>query len=81
MAYVFHEKSYVLIFTKIDWATLWATFSQTHLVTLMSTVDISGFFLRGSMRPFSAFWLQAETRQVLEILIIILISRTPEPIL
>jgi hypothetical protein len=28
----FHGKSYVLALT--DWATLWAIFSQTHLVTL-----------------------------------------------
>jgi hypothetical protein len=27
-------KSYVSILTKMDWATLWAIFSQTHPVTL-----------------------------------------------
>jgi hypothetical protein len=30
----FNGKSYVSIITKIDWATFWATFSQTPLVTL-----------------------------------------------
>jgi hypothetical protein len=30
----FHGASYVLILTKNGWATIWATFSQTHLVTL-----------------------------------------------
>jgi hypothetical protein len=29
-----HGKYYVLILTKMDWATFWAMFSQTHLVTL-----------------------------------------------
>jgi hypothetical protein len=29
-----HGKINVLIFTKTDWPTFWATFSQTHLVTL-----------------------------------------------
>jgi hypothetical protein len=33
----FHSKSCLLIFTKMDWATFWATFSQTHLVTLHSS--------------------------------------------
>jgi hypothetical protein len=37
-------KSYVFIITKIDWATFWATFSQTHLVTLNRS---KGNFLRG----------------------------------
>jgi hypothetical protein len=32
----FHSKSCVLIFTKMDWATFWSTFSQTHLVTLLT---------------------------------------------
>jgi hypothetical protein len=30
----FHGTSYVLILTKNGWASLWATFSKTHLVTL-----------------------------------------------
>jgi hypothetical protein len=33
-------KSYVLIFTKMDWATFWATFSQTHLVTLVINIVV-----------------------------------------
>jgi hypothetical protein len=39
----FPGKSYVLIVTKMGWATFWATFSQTHLGTLFGnrffTVD------------------------------------------
>jgi hypothetical protein len=31
---LFHCKSYVFIGTKIGWATFWAIFSPTHLVTL-----------------------------------------------
>jgi hypothetical protein len=31
----FYGTSYVLILTNIVWATFWATFSQTHLVTLV----------------------------------------------
>jgi hypothetical protein len=30
----FQGKSYVLLLTKIGWATFWAIFEQTHLVTL-----------------------------------------------
>jgi hypothetical protein len=33
-ATLFHGTSYVLIMTKNGWATFWATFSQTRLVTL-----------------------------------------------
>jgi hypothetical protein len=32
----FHCNSYVLSLTKMDWATYWAIFSLTHLVTLGS---------------------------------------------
>jgi hypothetical protein len=32
--YFFNSKSYVLYLTKMGWDTFWATFSQTHLVTL-----------------------------------------------
>jgi hypothetical protein len=31
----FNGKGYVLIITTMDWATVRATFSQTHLVTLV----------------------------------------------
>jgi hypothetical protein len=40
-------KSYVLIFTKMDWATFWATFSQTHVVTLQGTQDAFGWSFDG----------------------------------
>jgi maltodextrin utilization protein YvdJ len=29
-----HGESFALFFTKMGWATLWAIFSETHLVTL-----------------------------------------------
>jgi hypothetical protein len=32
----FHGKSYSFMSTKMDWATFWALFSQTHLVTLIA---------------------------------------------
>jgi hypothetical protein len=31
---LYTAKSYILILTKMGWATFWAIFSQTHLVTL-----------------------------------------------
>jgi hypothetical protein len=34
LATFFHGESNVLILAKMAWATLWAFFSQTHLVTL-----------------------------------------------
>jgi hypothetical protein len=34
----FRSKIHVLISQKVDWATFWATFSQTHLVTLIGSV-------------------------------------------
>jgi hypothetical protein len=38
-----HIKSYVLVLAKkADWATLWAIFSQTYLVTLMPTYETEG---------------------------------------
>jgi hypothetical protein len=33
--YFFRGKSFVLIMTKMGWATFWAIYSQTHLVTLI----------------------------------------------
>jgi hypothetical protein len=37
--YFFHGKSYLLsLILKTDWNTLWAIFSQTHLVTLTATM-------------------------------------------
>jgi hypothetical protein len=33
-----HGKSDVLMSTKMGWATFWAIFSQTHLVTLAETI-------------------------------------------
>jgi hypothetical protein len=36
----FHGASYVLILTKNAWGKSWATFSQTHLVTLVP-IDMS----------------------------------------
>jgi hypothetical protein len=33
-ATLFHTKGYALILAQIEWATFWAIFSQTHLVTL-----------------------------------------------
>jgi hypothetical protein len=33
--YFFQDKCYVSIWTKSGWATFWAIFSQTHLVTLV----------------------------------------------
>jgi hypothetical protein len=30
----YHGKKHVLILKKLGWATFWAIFSQTHLVTL-----------------------------------------------
>jgi hypothetical protein len=35
--FFFHIESQEFILTKNDWATFWATFSQTHLVTLPAT--------------------------------------------
>jgi hypothetical protein len=32
----FQGKSYILILTKKGWATFWAIFQQTHLLTLVS---------------------------------------------
>jgi hypothetical protein len=32
----FIGKKYALIITKMDWATVWATFSPTHPVTLVT---------------------------------------------
>jgi hypothetical protein len=37
--FFFHSTSYVFIVTKIGWATYWATFSQTHQVTLVSATQ------------------------------------------
>jgi hypothetical protein len=34
--YFFHGKIYLLILTKMGWATFWATSSQTYLVTLVT---------------------------------------------
>jgi hypothetical protein len=34
MEYFSQYISYLFILTKKGWATIWATFSQTHLVTL-----------------------------------------------
>jgi hypothetical protein len=34
LGYFSHGKSYVVFSQKMDWATLWAIFSQTHPVTL-----------------------------------------------
>jgi hypothetical protein len=36
----FHGTSLVLILAKNGWATFWATFSQTHLVTLVGSLEI-----------------------------------------
>jgi hypothetical protein len=36
----FHETSCVLIWGKTGWATPYAIFSQTHLVTLLDNVDL-----------------------------------------
>jgi hypothetical protein len=36
-----HGKSYALILTKMDWAISWAIFSQTHLVTLLTCIDLA----------------------------------------
>jgi hypothetical protein len=33
----------------MDWATFWVTFSQTHLVTLLSTVRFSSEFRRANL--------------------------------
>jgi uncharacterized membrane protein (UPF0182 family) len=33
---------HLLVFTKIGWATSWATFSQTHLVTLLASLIKAG---------------------------------------
>jgi hypothetical protein len=48
---------------KLDWATFWATFSQTHLVTLPPTdietcpgVAMRTYIGRESIRPFYPFW-------------------------
>jgi hypothetical protein len=35
LATFFHETSHVSILTKTGWATLWAIFTQTHLVALL----------------------------------------------
>jgi hypothetical protein len=35
LATFFHGKDYVLYCQKMGWATFWAIFSQTHLVTLL----------------------------------------------
>jgi hypothetical protein len=37
------EKGCVLISAKMVWATFWASFSQTHLVTLIGTYGIGSF--------------------------------------
>jgi hypothetical protein len=34
LEYFFHCQGYALFWTKVYWATFWAIFSQTHLVTL-----------------------------------------------
>jgi hypothetical protein len=41
-ATLFHGESYVTIFTKLDWASFWAIFSQTHLVALFSGEPVIG---------------------------------------
>jgi hypothetical protein len=38
LATIFHGKIYLLALTKVSWATSWAIFSQTHLVTLAANV-------------------------------------------
>jgi hypothetical protein len=38
LGYFFHGTGYVFIWTKIGWATFWATFSQTHLVAALQQV-------------------------------------------
>jgi hypothetical protein len=46
LGYFFHRKSYVFIFTKLDWATFWATLSQTQLVTLHKLYTAARFTRR-----------------------------------
>jgi hypothetical protein len=38
---LFHGYSYVLILTKMGWATFWPTFKQTRLVTLVASIPRS----------------------------------------
>jgi hypothetical protein len=38
------------IFTKMDWATFWATVSQTHLVPL-PTIESEACFLKRAVPP------------------------------
>jgi hypothetical protein len=40
--YFFQDKCYVSIWTKSGWATFWAIFSQTHLVTLVKNGSVAG---------------------------------------
>jgi hypothetical protein len=39
-----HGQGYALILTNMYWATFWAIFSQTHLVTLLYLVSNDSFF-------------------------------------
>jgi hypothetical protein len=51
-----YGKSCILIWTKKCWATFRASFSQTHLVTLLET------FLSLFPQQFSSHWLQGMTK-------------------
>jgi hypothetical protein len=56
----FHDKSYVLIFKKMNWATFGATFLQTHLVTLSSCEGLAARRnLWRETRHFLTLWLSS----------------------
>jgi hypothetical protein len=40
LATFFLSKIYILVFTKMGWAAFWATFSRTHLVTLIESENL-----------------------------------------
>jgi hypothetical protein len=57
-----NSKRCVLILTRMGWATFWATFSQTHLVTLLLGIDIAYIethqclsFCPGRVKPNAKF--------------------------
>jgi hypothetical protein len=48
----FNGKSCGSIITKMDWATVWATLSQTHLVTLIDSLHQEKYILIRSLLSF-----------------------------